>query len=51
MTPEELLSSVRVFKDNLSRRANYHDYELWKHQFLAAGFYGYEGQIADILEV
>lgn len=48
---KRILDSAKAFKKSLKRRADYHDYERFKHQLWDAGMYGYEPILADILGV
>lgn len=50
-TVDEILTSARVFKDNLKRPADYYDYEEFKRQLHQYNHYGYEGKLAEILGI
>lgn len=55
LTPseQELLQEVRDFKAGLlpDYQIDYSDYEMFKQKFISYGYYGYEHEIATILEV
>lgn len=46
-----ILKSAEAYKATLNRRCDYFDYERFKSELLANDCYGYEKQLADILEV
>lgn len=48
---DRILKSARNHKKYSNRRMNYTDYEIFKQRLHHAGLFGYESELADMLEI
>ena len=51
MSPQDILNSVREAMPGLNGPAKYAEYERAKQQLWSHGYYGYEKELADILNI
>lgn len=51
MSPQDILNSVKEAMPGLDGPARYAEYERAKQQLLSQGYYGYEKELADILNI